>query len=377
MFSKIKLFIIIIIMIFLAGCTQSESNDISSETQTQPAAEIETFGEIAEPGQIYLYSQTQGVEKIMNRHLELWHDYYHNENMRHLFIESPYFQAEFFNIWMKADNDDIFDELFADIAGYTMDNDYTKAFYKKIKSDYPETVFHGTDVGMSYWSTGERFIQYLNDNNLAGSEQYLLAVEAIEQGVTFYNADDDGNTNINHRYRAEKTAENFIREFDKLNGQSVMGIYGAAHAAFGSVYVVDGFADSMAEQLWTNYGRGVHTEDLSWLEKDIEPLRADIINVGGKDYEASYFGEQDLTGLLRGYVSRGFWRLENAYDDFESSQIKNSVLPYDNYPMLIETEQVFVIDMVKTNSSVERWYFRSDLGVIYEGVPATQEFIVN
>lgn len=31
------------------------------------------------------------VDKILNKELKLWNEYHLNENMRHLFIESPYY----------------------------------------------------------------------------------------------------------------------------------------------------------------------------------------------------------------------------------------------------------------------------------------------
>ena len=54
----------------------------------------------------------------------------------------------------------------------------------------------------------------------------MLAQEAIEQGKFFYEHSDDV-------YRENKMAENFIREFDRLTGENVMGIYGGAHTGLG------------------------------------------------------------------------------------------------------------------------------------------------
>ncbi|MBU5427595.1 hypothetical protein KQI41_14495 [Tissierella pigra] len=48
---------------------------------------------------------------------------------------------------------------------------------------------------------------------------------------------------------------------------------------------------------------------------------------------------------------------------------------YDDYPMLIETGQVFVIDYTKTDGSVERLYYRSD-GYIWNGLPSTENFTI-
>jgi len=50
----------------------------------------------------------------MDKEFELWHEYYNNKNMRHLFVELPYYTAEFLNIWMKSDSDEILDELYND-----------------------------------------------------------------------------------------------------------------------------------------------------------------------------------------------------------------------------------------------------------------------
>lgn len=59
------------------------------------------------------------------------------------------------------------------------------------------------------------YLEYLKSNNLEGSEQYLLAQEAIEQSRHYYGHSD-------HVYRENMMVENFIREFDKLSDESVM-----------------------------------------------------------------------------------------------------------------------------------------------------------
>lgn len=319
------------------------------------------------PGQIYLYGEQHGVKKIMDKEVDLWCEYYNKQNMRHLFVEDSYYSAEYLNIWMRSDSDDIIDELFDDWSGTAAHNPYTKEFYKKIKRECPETIFHGTDVGHQYDTTGARFLKYLEQNNLEDSEQYLLTKDAIEQGRYYYR-----NYSYDNVYRENKMAENFIREFNKLNGENVMGIYGGAHTGLDAMDFNTGSVPCMANQLKKVYGDAVHSEDLTWLAKDIEPTRVDNIVVNGKSYEASYFGKQDLTGT-QDYAYREFWRLENAYGDFQDSPKTGEVLPYDNYPMLIETDQVFVIDYTKTDGSVFRRYYRSD-GDIWNGKPSTEAF---
>jgi len=302
-------------------------------------------------GHIYLYGEAHGVDKILDKEFELWYEYYHAQGMRDLFVELPYYTAEFLNIWMQSDSSDILNKLYSDLAGTAFYNPYVKEFYEKIKSQCPETIFHGTDVGHQYDTTGKRFLEYLQSNNLEDSEHYLLTKEVIEQGKYFYEHSD-------HVYRENMMVENFIREFDKLSGESIMGIYGAAHTGLEAMNFTNS-VPSMANQLKERYGDIIRSEDLSSLAMDIEPYRVDIIQLGGKDYEALYFGKQDLAGF-KDYAYREFWRLENAYDDFVDRPKTQDVLPYNQYLMLIETGQVFVIDYTKTDGYVIRMYYRSD-----------------
>jgi hypothetical protein len=317
-------------------------------------------------GQIYLYGEQHGVEKILDKELELWREYYDEQNMRHLFVELSYFSAEFLNLWMQSASDEIFEELYDDWVGTAAHNPYIKDFYKELKSSCPETIFHGTDVGHQYDTTGERFLKYLETNNLQDTEQYLLTKEAIEQGQYYYDNSDDV-------YRENKMVENFIREFNKLSNESVMGIYGGAHTGLNAKDST-GKVPCMAKQLKKAYKNIIHSEDLSIIAKDIEPIRIDKITVNEKEYDAMYFGKQDLTGF-KDYSYREFWRLENAYDDFKTNRKKRNMLPYNNYPMILETGQVFVIDHIKTDGTVIRMYYRSD-GNDYKGMQTTEEFIV-
>lgn len=202
---------------------------------------------------------------------------------------------------------------------------------------------------------------------MESTEKYLLVEEAIEQGKYYYEDYDDV-------YRENKMVENFIREFDKLKDENIMGIYGGAHTNFEAMDYMTNSVPCMANQLKEPYDGAIYSEDLSWLMKEMEPLRIDIVTVKGKDYKASYFGKQDLTGF-KDYAYREFWRLEDAYEYLKDKKKTGNVLPYDNYPMLIETEQVFVIDHTKIDGSLERGYYRSD-GYIWNGMASTEEFLV-
>ena len=89
-------------------------------------------------------------------------------------------------------------------------------------------------------------------------------------------------------------------------------------------------------------------------------------------FKAAYFGKQDLTGF-QDYSFREFWRLEDAYEDFKSCKLTGDELPYDNYPMVIETGQVFVITYTRTDGSVMTLCYRSD-GTEWQGKPSTAGF---
>lgn len=127
----------------------------------------------------------------------------------------------------------------------------------------------------------------------------------------------------------------------------------------------------MANQLKQRYGEAIFSENLAL---DTDPLKVDLITIEGRDYEALYFGKQDLTGF-RDFSYREFWRLENAYEYFKDKQKTGDVLPYNDYPMPINVGQVFVIELTKIDSSVIRVYYRSD-GHIWNGFPSTQEFVI-
>ena len=76
---------------------------------------------------------------------------------------------------MKEDSDEIFDAWFEEIQGTQSGNKNCSDFYHQIKKECPETVFHGTDVGHQYDTTGPRYLEYLAQQGLADSDSYRLA----------------------------------------------------------------------------------------------------------------------------------------------------------------------------------------------------------
>lgn len=324
-------------------------------------------GEKQDPsrGRIFLYGEKHGVERILDREFELWSAYY-QDGMRDLFVELPYYTAEYMNLWMKSGDDEILDALYQDWAGTAMHAPEVAEFYRRIKERCPETVFHGTDVGHQYDTTGARFLAYLESTGQRQSETYRLAQENIRQGQRFYRDSD-------YVYRENAMVENFIRAFDALGGADVMGIYGSAHTGVEAKDTTNSIP-CMANQLHKRYGAALFTEDLSPLALNDEPYRTDTMEISGKTYTALYFGQVDLSAEFPQYQYREFWRLEDAYGDFKDCALTGDVLPYHNYPMPVEAGQVFVIKYTMTDGSVVTEYLRSD-GNTWQGMPTTEAFL--
>ncbi len=318
-------------------------------------------------GLIYLYGEEHGRQAILEREAEIWNTHYHEDGMRDLFVELPYYTAEWLNLWMQADNDEILETIYSDWDGTAVHVQETLEFYQRIKRDCPETVFHGTDVGHQYESTGARYLEYLVSLGQEDSERYLLAQESIEQGRHYYKRADNS-------YRETKMTENFVREFDRLDGRDVMGIYGSAHTGTEAMEYSEGRIPCMANQLKQRYGDALYSENLSLsVRSDVEAERTDVIKVGGKEYEAAYFGAMDLSWFSEDIQYREFWRLEDAYDEFKDKAATGNVLPYDNYPMEVQEGQIFVIDYHFTDGSTVRELHRAD-GSTWQGNPATVQF---
>ena len=111
---------------------------------------------------------------------------------------------------MQADDDELLDLQFKDWEGTEGGTEVEKNFLKQIKERYPETVFHGTDVGHTWESTGPRYLAYLEANEQKDSEEYRRAQENMEQGKRYYEikATDEASS---VRYREDRMVENFRR----------------------------------------------------------------------------------------------------------------------------------------------------------------------
>ena len=102
-------------------------------------------------------------------------------------MELSHYTAQWLNLWMDAEDDEILEQLHQDWESTLSSGAETLDFYRTIKEQCPETVFHGTDVGHQYDSTGARYQDYLEERGLAVIQQRFDP----ETKATFWTEVDD------------------------------------------------------------------------------------------------------------------------------------------------------------------------------------------
>ena len=351
--KKLKniLSIILIAVLLLMGCS--------------PMGVLEVNSSKLQAG-IYLCAELHSEQNCLDKELQRWGKFY-EKGARHLFIEDSYSGAQLLNIWMHEDNDDILKQIWEDTKGTQGCSQVSYDFYKTIKRDYPETIFHGTDIGHQYATTGARYVKKLEEEGKEDTEEYRITVENNESGKKFY---DLGNyeTIESANYREQKMVEYFIREYEALSGEFIMGIYGWGHLELNSTHCCDGTDQQMVIQLKEKYGDLVQVEGMMWRD----PISTEKMIVNGKEYDATYFGETDISNWEWRYVKYRVWRLEDSYEDLKDCTPDYSIGFWDvyYYPLKVDKDEIYVIDFVDKDGNIDRYYYKSD---IYqnEGSPST------
>lgn len=324
-----------------------------------------TKEEKLKPG-IYLCAELHSEQNCLDKELQRWGEFY-AKGARHLFMEDTYAFIAYINEWMHTDSDDILNEVFEDLKGTQMASPLMKDFFQKIKSNYPETIFHSTDLGHQYATTGARYVKKLEEEGREDTEEYRRAVENNESGKEFY---DLGNYNTleGSNYRESKLVEYFIKEYEALSGEFIMGIYGWGHLEIESTHCYCGSDPQMVNQLIDKYGDLVQVEGMTWRD----PIRTEKMTVKGKEYDATYYGETDTSDWEWKHVEYRVWRLENAYEDLKDCipDYSFGFLDVCYYPLKVEKDEIYVIDFVDKDGNIDRYYYKSD---IYqnEGSPST------
>ncbi|MCL2620854.1 MAG: hypothetical protein FWD97_07985 [Defluviitaleaceae bacterium] len=354
-FQKLILaFVLVMAGVVATACNRN--GDGYSEDEMSPST-----------GRIFMYGVIHGNATSLERQLELWGEHYHNDGMRHLFIETSYATAQLLNLWMTTDdgNDVILNQLFDDWHGTVFHNHAVLDFYRAVKREFPETVFHGSDVGQQDATTSQRFLQHLTDSGQQGSAEYGLTRENIAQ---FQRFEDEGS----HSVRAYYKPLNFIRQFDALRDQDVMAIHGWVHVELGDFLTYWGLP-TMTQVLYDRYGDNLYIVDLRDYALQREPLWVETMDIVGFELEAGFYGMDDTA--FNDIVMREFWRLEEgAYELFADAVVTGNVLNFDEFPMTVRIGQVVVLDVHFYDGHVSRHYYRSS-GAYWNGRPAMQEFV--
>lgn len=180
-----------------------------------------------ENANIILYGEGHGMKEFYDVEFAAWKEFYEQEGMRDLFVELPYYTAEFLNLWMQEEDDAILEQLYGDMTGTASATTDYLDFFRNIKRECPDTVFYGTDVGHQYDTTGMRYLEYLDEHAPDEKVKYNLAVENILQGQEWYQRQEP----VDWAWREDKMIENFIRAYDSIGQKKIMGIYGGDHIA--------------------------------------------------------------------------------------------------------------------------------------------------
>ena len=383
--TLLRILICFSVVLFLGGCAKTpEVIALASPSVTEEVPPTDTLAPTtppaptaipvptatpmpelpAEGGGIFLYGEWHSDAACIARELELW-DYFYAQGMRHLFIEIAYYRAEFLNLWMAADNDEILDQIYEDSDGTQEHPDVTLLFYHSIKEKNPETIFHGIDIGFLNETTGKRYLEYLESIGQKDSEVYAIAEENINQGKEFYRLDTRSQWQ-SHEYREQRMAENFRREYDKLGNENIMGIFGTQHVVTSAQ--ADSFFSSgkitMAMMLEESYGSRIRSTMLP--NAVYHDYALETMTVNGKEYVAERCATMDNQSgnMVEGNQSQVFWKLLDAYEDLKDCPLNEEKADCFFFPMLIEPNQVYVVDFIKLNGEMERHFYRTDEAIL-------------
>jgi len=173
------------------------------------------FISCSKKSEITLVGEVHHIKGIQDKELELYRDFY-EKGGRHLFIERGYSMASYMNLIMHQEGS--FKSMLEDDPEADLD------FYQAIKDNFPETIFHGIDAELS--TIGEYWLKFLQENNFGTEEEYKTIIEVIEQGKKVHSLGFSKDV-----YREEYMTKNFIREYKKVKGQPIFGIFGSAHTS--------------------------------------------------------------------------------------------------------------------------------------------------
>lgn len=292
----IALFLCAVLLLSVCACNGNgtEPEEADEEIIEEPERLPLSGGEC---GTAYLYGEAHANAEILVEEFRLWEQYYREQGLRHLFVELPYYGASLLNLWM-ADEDDTLLEDFSDFfSGSPAGSSVVQSFYRLIKKYCPETVFHGTDIGHKHDTLGRWYMERLEEQGKENTEEYALALNNVEQGEYYTR----NGIFLDTAYREKMMAYNFARELTALNGESVMGIYGAKHVSNGS-------GGNMLYKIINEYGAEPVCENLTAIYPNMPGMNTRQIAEGEVIFSAKYAGAflSERSGEVASY---SFWQM--------------------------------------------------------------------
>lgn len=303
-------------------------------------------------GEIALFVEAPAQERFLAAELETWGAYY-AEGVRDLFLELSFRDATLLNQWMQADDDALLSEICFNAAENEADPERMTAFYRAVREQYPETVFHGVDLCRDYSTVIKQYLDALQEAGREDSEEYRLALRSRDQGLR-YHLLCGRDESLGEAYRESCLAANLLLEYEGLGRRSVMGIFRAPHTDPNSLTRL-GTAPSMAMQLAAQYGDAVRQIGC-----------VDLLQIGEREYEACYLGRWEVTGTLRACGDEmELWQCDAAYADLRACHQKSLAFRMELFPASRKEKTVVIADFTK-DGETERYYFLADGFIRYD-----------
>ncbi len=186
---------------------------------------------------------------------------------------------------------------------------------------------------------------------------------------------------IKRKYWRLENAYDDFKDKPRLSEVLPYSNYPPINIEIGQVFVIDYYIDDDTAVRKFYIADGTVWENMpctcEFAPASLRPIRVDKIAVCGNEYDASYFGEEDMSDWSDYANKREYWRLENTEGQFENCERLSNLLPYNNYPPIeIEIGQVFVIDYHTKSGTIDRKYYIAD-GTVWKDMPSTRQLIIS
>ena len=147
--------------------------------------------------------------------------------------------------------------------------------------------------------------------------------------------------------------ENLSRQFEALDGASVMVICGSYHAQ-NEASISDPNTLRFAVQLMQKYGDAVQIEDLNFGGDG-----STLYLFGVAPYMANTIGTVENPGLP-GVQALQIYEIFNAYEDVKELETNGVYLPCSVFPVEVEPGSVYRVGYFMEDGSEEWYTFRAD-----------------